>query len=302
MDEQHTEVQGDVGTALQLSSAKTEVTELRASLSQHVRLAEALVEGKTDEQRIALGRGYFMEMQRHKEWALCKAAYLGVTLKSLFQGRNDKAKERICNEVAGYSLSEGRRFVKFVENLPTIQREAEKRGQSMEALGFTKCLALVPKQKGRGGRPPKGGRQQDAPSADTQPEAANAAVAKTSCLPCVTAPLPSGDNDENVEPPATQEAAEFTVTILSTFRLRRSLAEIKDRLANKQATLRLVGSRNVLAVGSEEVLAESDGGEILEWRWSDAQVQAQDAQVGDAGAAVAPDRDSAPNDNNKYFE
>jgi hypothetical protein len=175
MDQTNTE-----SLALNVIDADSPVAELGASLLNHIRLAEARMKGITEEEQIELGCRYHSDMLRHAEWTLCYAAYLGVTLKSLFQGKKDQAKERICKQVTGYSLSQGRRFVKFVDNLPLIEQEAERKGLVMKEIGVSGCLDLVPKKKGCGGRPPKGKRQQVAVSAQTKIKGNGAAASPES--------------------------------------------------------------------------------------------------------------------------
>ena len=107
-------------------------------------------------------------------------------------------------------------------------------------------------------------------------------VAEETSVPSDTAPAPSDDGSRSDDeqgadlPPDDQDMAELTVTILSKFRPRVPLREIKEKLANKQATMKVMLS--VTAVSADDaIMGEGAADQIIECQWSAATTQQHDA-------------------------
>lgn len=297
-------------------------------LKRRLRLVEGALKNQPFERQLDVARGFHSRFVAYGKRTFFQAVYLGMTFKLLLAGRSERDQERICEQVGHYSLSSARRFVRLVDNLPLIVTQVQEQGLVLEELSPSRLLEFVPKQEGKGGRPrgikkgaskskkspPDPNAVEQATPRQQQPVAPVADVPTSdSSKSADTAPSANGDESKRSRIEESQGedqdstlTTELTVTILSEFRPRVPLRELMEKLANRQATLRLgLSLKAVSADESETILGEGEADEIIQYRWSEAVSQDQDAEVLAAESATKdqtpPQEPTVPDDKDKYF-
>jgi len=207
-----------------------------------------------------------------------------------------KYTEMVENGVFGVSKSTCQKWRRVWHCKPQIQKRCSELGLDYETIGLTQALDLIrtPRNEGEDeDSPEEEGDLQDDGDTDeadagdeSQPNPTGADAIPPTVAPVAALPPPPETTSPLMQLPllssplalgaaavqpkeseAQQETAELTVTIVSEFRSRVPLREIKERLANKEATLRLALSvQAVSADGSEEILGEGEADEIIEYQ------------------------------------
>lgn len=152
-----------------------------------------------------------------------------------------------------------------MNNLPLIVSKVKEEGLVVEELSPSRLLQYVPKQEGKGGRPSK---RKEKNTEDSMPEQND--VDSTLETKDVGAADPA---EEMVTDTATTEedvCIGLTVSILSNIRSKLSPEQIKERLAKKEAEIRVVEPFLTVVTTDGTVLGDGAAEEVVQWEWKDA--------------------------------